>query len=123
MITDSYRFSRLWIALIAVLATLTVVWGVNRPPAVIEATMDDVRAEANAGGYRLIDIEELSKLYQSRRDQIRLIDTRQEWEYRSGHIAGAVVFPMEPTWRARWLKKNDLKAFLGQDSGKNFVFY
>ena len=36
--------------------------------------------------------------------QPMLIDTRQDWEYRTGHIQGAINFPMEPTWWSRWRK-------------------
>jgi rhodanese-related sulfurtransferase len=51
------------------------------------------------------------------------VDTRQEWEYRTGHIKGAVNFPMEPTWLSRWQKKGDLAALLGTDKGQPIVFY
>lgn len=113
----------LWLAFLAVLASLIVSWSTNRTQVVRVATMGDVRMEAEKGGYRLIDLQDLVTLYESRRDQVLLIDTRQEWEYRSGHIAGAVVFPMEPTWRARWLKRSELKDLLGQDKDKTIVFY
>jgi 3-mercaptopyruvate sulfurtransferase SseA len=119
----SFPMSTLWLAFLAVLASLFVSWSTNRVQVARVATMDDVRTEAEKGGYRLIDLQELVTLYESRRDQVLLIDTRQEWEYRSGHIAGAVVFPMEPTWRARWLKRTELKDLLGQDKDKTIVFY
>ena len=119
----SSRSRTIWIALVAVLATLSAVWIINLPPEIIKATMDDVRVEAEKGGYRLVDIGTLADLYETRRDRILIIDTRQEWEYRSGHIAGAVVFPMEPTWWARWRKKGPLKSLLGPDKQKLIVFY
>jgi rhodanese-related sulfurtransferase len=52
-----------------------------------------------------------------------LIDTRQEWEYRAGHIAGALLFPMEPTWWARWRKAGALRELLGEDKDRLVVFY
>jgi len=123
MTTGSSRSRTMWIALAAVLATIAAVWYINLPPEIVKATMDDVRVEAEKGGYRLVDIDTLAELYETRRDQILLIDTRQEWEYRSGHIAGAVVFPMEPTRWARWRKKGELKAILGPDKQKSIFFY
>jgi len=51
------------------------------------------------------------------------VDTRQEWEYRTGHIRGAVNFPMEPTWLSRWRKKNALAQLLGADKNRTIVFY
>ena len=83
----------------------------------------EVVAEAENGGYRLISTDALWKLYGEERDGLLLVDTRQEWEYRAGHIAGAVNFPMEPTWMARWRKKGDLKQFLGDDKKRPIVFY
>ena len=73
---------------------------------------DDVLAEAKAGGYRLITTEELAERYRQDSKELLLVDTRQEWEYRTGHIKGAVNFPMEPTWWSRWRKAAALKAFL-----------
>lgn len=85
--------------------------------------MAQVEQEADNGGYRLMDVEILSQLYRSNRENILLVDTRQEWEFRAGHIAESVNFPMEPTWWARWRDKNKLKALLGPDEGKSIVFY
>ena len=50
-----------------------------------------------------------------------LVDTRQDWEYRTGHIHGAIHFPMEPTWWSRWRKADALKDLLGPDrSGRSY---
>ena len=107
----------------AVAITVLVLWYSNMPVPIVTSNMAQVELEAENGGYRLIDIETLSKLYQSNRKKILLIDTRQEWEHRSGHIAGSVNFPMEPTWWARWQSKGELKTFLGPDKEKSIVFY
>ena len=85
--------------------------------------MAQVEREANSGDYQLMDVETLSKLYRSNPEKLLLVDTRQEWEYRAGHIAKSVNFPMEPTWWARWRKQSELKALLGPDEGKSIVFY
>jgi len=39
-------------------------------------------------GYRLINTDELRQRYESDPQSILLVDTRQEWEYALGHIAG-----------------------------------
>jgi rhodanese-related sulfurtransferase/DNA-binding transcriptional ArsR family regulator len=57
-----------------------------------QATWDDVIAEADAGGYRIITTEALAEKYRKDPSDLMLIDTRQEWEYRTGHIKGASIF-------------------------------
>jgi hypothetical protein len=52
-----------------------------------------------------------------------MVDTRQEWEYRTGHIENAGNFSMEPTWWARWSKADELEEFLGPDRDRLLVFY
>ena len=110
-------------AVTAVFITAGILWYTNQPVILKEATWDDVLAEARAGGYRLISSEELWERYQSKPNTLLLVDTRQEWEYRSGHIKGAVNFPMEPTWMSRWRKKSGLEQLLGSDKKRFIVFY
>jgi 3-mercaptopyruvate sulfurtransferase SseA len=107
----------------AVSITMLVLWYSHLPVPIVASNMEQVELEAENGGYRLMDAETLSKMYQSNQEQILLVDTRQEWEHRGGHIDGSVNFPMEPTWWARWQRKKDLKAFLGTDKEKSIVFY
>jgi len=84
---------------------------------------DLVKLEAQKGGYRLINIDELWSLYQNNENNLVLVDTRQEWEYRSGYIKGAKSFSMEPTWLSRITRRGALEQFLGPDKTKTFVFY
>ena len=114
---------RTLLAVIAVLLTFGWLWYSNREPAPEQATWEDVVAEAEAGGYRLIATDRLAKRYRENRSDMLLVDTRQGWEYRTGHIEGAVNFPMEPTWWARWREADELEAFLGPDKGRFIVFY
>jgi 3-mercaptopyruvate sulfurtransferase SseA len=107
----------------ALSVTLLVLWYFHLPAPIVPSSMAQVELEAQNGGYRLIDVAALSKRYQSNREKILLVDTRQEWEHRAGHIAGSVNFPMEPTWWARWQRKKDLKTFLGPEKEKSIVFY
>ena len=111
------------VALVAVLITVGALWFANRAVTPKEATWDDVQAEAKSGGYRIITTEELAREYQKDTGSLLLVDTRQEWEYRTGHLKGALNFPMEPTWWARWRKASALEAFLGPDKDRMVVFY
>jgi hypothetical protein len=88
-----------------------------------EPSLDGARAEAERGGYRLINTGELSERYSDEGADMLLVDTRQGWEYRAGHIAGAVSFPMEPTWWSRWKSRRSLGRLLGPDRDKLLVFY
>ena len=88
------RKHRTILALMAVIITVSVLWYSNQPEIPKDASWDDVVAEAESGGYRLISTEELREQYQSKPDMMLLVDTRQEWEYRSGHIKGPVFAPL-----------------------------
>ncbi len=90
-------------------------------PSPQETTWEDVLMNARKGGYQVVTTEQLWKLHKEK--DILLVDTRQEWEYRSGHIKGAVNFPIEPTWWSRWRKAGALEAALGPDKEKAIVFY
>ena len=107
----------------AVVTTVAALWLTNGAVTPKKATWNDVLAEAKRGGYRLISTDELWEQYSQNHDSLYLVDTRQEWEYRTGHLQGAVNFPMEPTWFARWKKKGDLRKFLGADKDRTIVFY
>jgi 3-mercaptopyruvate sulfurtransferase SseA len=112
-----------FLALVAVVVTIGALWYVNRPVVVQEATMVQVQAEAERGSYRLINTEELAKLYKNPPANLLLVDTRQDWEYRSGHIKGAVNFPMEPAWWSRWRSQDPMARVLGPDKNRVVVFY
>lgn len=113
---------RFVLAFAAVALTIGALWITNQTVTPKEATWADIRAEAQQGGYRLITTDELRRLYQGGQPML-LVDTRQAWEYRAGHIKGALNFPMEPTWWSRWREKDDLAKFLGPDKDKLLVFY
>lgn len=87
-----------------------------------EPSLESVQAEAERGGYLVITTRELWERYTDGSDML-LVDTRQGWEYRTGHIAGAVSFPMEPTWWLRWKSRRALGRILGPDREKLLVFY
>lgn len=111
------------LALLAVAVTAGALWLTNGAVTPKEATWNDVVAEADQGGYRLITTEDLWKRYNAQPDRLLLVDTRQAWEYRTGHIKGAVNFSMEPTWFARWRKKAALGSVLGNDKDRTIIFY
>ncbi len=109
--------------LLAVIATFSILWYAKLPAPEVSSTPAQVLNEAKTGGYQLINVDALAKWYRSEREKILLVDTRQEWEHRAGHIEGSVNFPMEPNFWARWRKKAALKKLLGSDKDKSIVFY
>ena len=111
------------VALAAVILTIATLWFTNRTAVPREATWDDVLAEARSGGYKIITTEELADRYAKNRGDLLLVDTRQEWEYRTGRLKGAINFPMEPTWWSRWRKGGALETLLGPDKNRFIVFY
>lgn len=115
------RLTRL--AALALAVTAVAVWLTNGAVSPGEATWEDVVAEAKDGGYHLISTDHLWKKYTEERDRLLIVDTRQQWEYRTGHIKAAVNFPMEPTRFARWKNKGSLAALLGTDKDRPIVFY
>jgi hypothetical protein len=112
-----------FIAIVAVLLTVGALWLTNRAVTPRQATWEDVLAEAKAGGYRIITTADLAERYLKAPGNQILVDTRQDWEYRTGHIQGAVLFPMEPTAWSRWRKASALEAFLGPDKERTIIFY
>ena len=113
----------LWLPMIALTATILMLAYSARKPEPSQSTLENVQAEARSGGYRLITTEELWRWFQADSKNLLLVDTRQEWEYRTGHIKDAVNFPMEPTWWSRWRKKNALAQLIGVNKNRTIVFY
>ena len=111
------------LALLAVVLTAGTLWLTNRTVIPQKATWDDVLNEAKIGGYKLINADELWKRYQTDPNNLLLVDTRQEWEYQTGHIKGAVNFPIEPTGWSRWRKKSALRKLTGPNKDRFIVFY
>ena len=111
------------IAMAAVLLTVAGLWFTNRTVTPKQATWDDVMVEAKTGGYRIITTEALAERYAKESDRLLLVDTRQEWEFRTGHLKGAVNFPMEPTRWSEWRKASALVTLLGPDKDRTVVFY
>lgn len=105
------------------IVTVGALWLTNGTVTPKEATWSDAAQEAKIGGYRLISTEALWKAYSQNRDRLLLVDTRQEWEYRAGHIKDAINFPMAPTRFSIWWQKGKLGKFLGEDKDRFIVFY
>ncbi len=111
------------LAMVSICITASALWLTNKAVTPKTAVWNDVLAEAEKGGYRIITTEDLSQKYETDPSGMLLVDTRQEWEFRTGHIRGAVNFSMEPTWWARWRKADALKTLLGTDKDRFIVFY
>lgn len=112
----------------ATLAALLIGGGMlyyqHRPlPAPVDATWEMAQQEAVRGGYRLITTQELAGRYRQEPHSMLLVDTRQDWEFMSGYIQGALHFPIEPTWWGRWRAGKPLAALLGPDKNRPVVFY
>ena len=110
-------------AVLAIFITIGYIWQTNRVVTPKTATWNDVQTEAGQAGYRIITTNKLWERYDKNPDDMLLVDTRQKWEYRTGHIKGALNFPMEPTWISRWRNKGTLEKFLGPDKERDLVFY
>jgi hypothetical protein len=107
----------------AVLLVVAALWFTNRAVTPKTPTWDDVVQEAKAGGYGLLTTDDLRGLYAKNPPGLLLVDTRQDWEHRAGHITGSVNFPMEPTAWSRWKKRGELETLLGPDKERTVVFY
>jgi predicted sulfurtransferase len=117
------RFKTTLMAVAAMLIAVGFLCFTHRSVTPKKATHEDAIAEAKKGNYQLIDTKQLQEKHKQNPKGLLLVDTRQEWEYRSGHIKGALNFPMEPTWFSRWEKKDALEKFLGPDKNRFIVFY
>ncbi|MBM4288178.1 MAG: rhodanese-like domain-containing protein [Deltaproteobacteria bacterium] len=114
----------LLLALTALLLGGAILSYQHRPlPSPVDATWADAQREAERGGYRLITTQELAARYQQEPHSVLLVDTRQDWEFMSGYIQGALHFPIEPTWWGRWRAEKPLLALLGPDKNRPVVFY
>ena len=82
-----------------------------------------VVAEAERGGYRLVDLAQLQERYEKDPESLLLVDTREEWEFRAGRIRNARLFSMKSTWWARFRGAGKLKRFLGADKTRFIGFY
>jgi predicted sulfurtransferase len=111
------------VALVAVMIVVGALWFTNVAVTPREVTWDDVLAEAKSGGYRIMSTEELARAYKKDSDSLLIVDTRQDWEYRTGHVKGARNFPIEPTSWSRWRKASALETLLGPDKERMVVFY
>jgi hypothetical protein len=114
----------LLLTLMALLIGGSILYFQHRPlPAPVDATWADAQKEAERGGYRLITTQELAARYQQEPHSLLLVDTRQDWEFMSGYILGALNFPIEPTWWGRWRAEKPLAALLGPDKNRPVAFY
>jgi predicted sulfurtransferase len=113
----------IYLAVLAVAVVIGLLWFTNRAVTPKQATWEDVLQEAKLGAYRIIKTDEIRERYQNNPQDLMLVDTRQEWEFRTGHLKGAVNFSMEPTAWSRWRKQKEMETFLGPDKNRSVVFY
>ncbi len=100
-----------------------LVWTTSAAEEASKEAAQAVQKEAERGNYQLIDVDGLRELYLNSERDVLVIDTRQDWEFRTGSIAGAIHFPMEPTWFSRLIQRGSLAQVLGPDKERLLVFY
>ena len=88
-----------------------------------EAELAAVQQEARRGGYRLMALDQLWEKYRDGETDLLIIDTREDWEYRTGSIEGAVHFFMESSWISRLIQRGALAQALGPNKERVLVFY
>jgi len=84
----------------------------------------DTRKRAEAGGYDLINFQELQALINSEKKYV-LLDVRPDYEYREGHIPGAqnLEFHLGHRSGLEPERTEGLKALLGKDRNRLLVTY
>lgn len=112
------RFHKIVFFFLAVL-----VWTTTVAEEALKEAKQAIQKEAERGNYHLIDIDQLWELYQNSERDVLLIDTRQDWEFRTGSIEGALHFPMEPTRFSRLIQRGPMAQALGPDKERILVFY
>ncbi len=86
---------------------------------------ENVVAEAEKGGYRLITPDELRDEYLRDPASFILVDVRQEWAYQMQHIGGALHIDFAPTWWNQYspMTRSEMKKVLGPEKNRKIVFY
>ena len=80
--------------------------------------------EAKAGGYNLVRLDDLKKMYDSKKSFL-IIDTRTEYEYNEGHLPEAVSFEFDPGDKLQLKpeKKEALIKLLGPAKNRKIIIY
>ena len=112
-----------FLALIPAIAVAVIIWRRRRAGPPREVAWPEILAAARQGGYELILTDELAAVYLRNPAAFLLVDTREPQEYQTGHIRGAVNFPLKPTRWARLRAGKTLAALLGPDPRRAVVFY
>ena len=111
------------LAFILAAAVIVPAWLRRRAAPLRGVDGQDLLASARQGGYELMLTSELAAACRQNPESFLLVDTREVEEYRTGHIRGAVNFPLKPTRWARWLAGKALAELLGPDKHRGVVFY
>jgi hypothetical protein len=115
------------IAFAAVVLAVSALFIANRSPMPAgpphERTWEELQTAAAEGGYKILTTDSLARRIEEEPQSLLIVDTRQDWEYRTAHIEGAVVFPVE-TSKWWWLRNTSkLLALIGPDKDRSLVFY
>lgn len=84
----------------------------------------DTRKRAEAGGYALINFQDLQALIKSGKDYV-LVDVRPDYEYRAGHMPGAqnLEFHLGHRSGLEPERAQALRTLLGKDRNRVVVTY
>jgi len=107
-------------AMLVALAVLTsTAMAADRP-----SWWDGAASEAKAEGYGLITAEELNDLSDTNPDLL-ILDVRPDYEYRAGHLPGAVnlEFDLGDRLELKPDKRAAVKKLLGPDRNRPIVIY
>ena len=117
-----------WRRLGVVLSFLAVAVLAVMPSIAVAAEMPtwwaDAVREGEQKGYQVITLEELATLSKTK-DNLLLIDARTAYEYRAGHIPGAVNLEFHPGDKLQFSreKRARLKELIGPDKDRPVVIY
>ena len=110
----------LWASLILFIAAVSSSAAAKETPTWWE------RAEALASreGYRLINVDDLMVLYESKKE-VLIVDVRPKYEYRDGHLPGAVQleFDLSERLSIKPAKRLQFEKTLGPDKNRAIVIY
>lgn len=108
---------RALLALLTVLLTVSVAAHAADWP-------EQIRHEAEVGGYRLVDTPELNRMMADDKSLL-ILDVRPDYEYRDGHIPGAVnvEFDLGDEHGAAPVKLDRIRRLAGTDTSRPIVIY
>ncbi len=111
------------LTLLVALCAIGAFWLTDSAVTPQEATWDQAVRDAKQGKYQLLHTDEIRQLIEEAPHKMLLVDTRDEEDFRAGHIPGAINHPIAQTSWSRWGEQRRLGTVLGQDKSRFVAFY